>query len=310
MSINVTTSANGEALNELLTPLVLGATTIDRGLMRIVPNQQNSVALGIFDTLADKLEAPVDTPILGNDSMSKSEVIVTTGDQMWYDEFNPLRDFQEDWSYFWSSGRLTDAQAGLKIKQAILKTVTESVQNNIDKLIWSGDTASLDVWLQRMDGLIKLIEANLDVNVVTPAGVLTKANIIDVLEAMIDATPDQVLEMQSPKIIMSHRDKQIYFSAIRDATISKGINIMEGGVPTFAGIPIISCGIPKDHLVLTNATSGADSNLVGATWMWADTKGVKVERLQANSEVWFAKVLFKLGVNIVFGSQLTYYKPV
>ena len=309
MSINVTTSANGNALNELLTPLVLGATTIERGLMRMIPSQMNSVAIGKFNTALDKLEAPVETPITPNDSMTKGEVIITTGNQMWYDTFNPLRDFEDDWVHFWAQGRLTDAQANAKIQAAILKTVIESVQNNVDKLLWSGDTASLDIWLQRMDGFIKLIEAA-PVNVVLAAGAITSANIIDIMEAAIAATPDEVLEMQSPTFILSHRDKQIYFSALRDATISKGVNIMENGVPTFGGIPIVSCGIPKDHIVLTNTGTGSDSNLAGATWMDADMKGVKIDRLQANSELWFAKVLFKLGVNIMFPEQITYYKPV
>jgi hypothetical protein len=115
------------------------------------------------------------------------------------------------------------------------------------------------------------------------------------------------LEMQSPTFVMSHRDKQIYFAALRDTGISKGVNVTEAGVPTYGGIPIVSCGIPKDHLVLTNTGTGSDSNLAGATWMDADYRGVKIDRLQANSELWFAKVLFKFGVNIMFGSQLTYY---
>ena len=109
---------------------------------------------------------------------------------------------------------------------------------------------------------------------------------------------------------MSHRDKQIYFEATRDATISKGINIMDAGVPTFGGIPITSTGIPKDHLVLGNFSTGSDSNFQSATWMEADTKGLKIARLQEDSELWFAKVLFKFGVAIIYGEQLSYYKPV
>ena len=310
MSINVTTTANGTALNELLTPMVLGATTIDRGLMRIVLNQQDKVSLSRFTTALDKLEAPVDTPVTANDSMTKDEVTISLGDQMWYDTWNPIRDFETDWSYFYSTGQLTEAQAEPKIRTAIQETVIESVTNNLDNLIWNADTASLDTFLQRMDGLIKIIEANVDVNVVTNIGVIEKDNIFAIMDAVILATPDAVLESANPKFIMSHRDKQIYYSALRDAGISKGTNIQDAGVDSYAGIPIVSCGIPKDHIVFTVASTGKDSNLVGATWMDADYRGVKIDRLQANSELWFAKVLFKFGVNIVFGGELTYYAGV
>ena len=307
MSINVTTSANGTALNELLTPMILGATTLDRGLMRIVLNQQDKVALSRFTTALDKLEAPVDTPVTANDSMTKDEVVISVGDQMFYDTWNPLRDFEDDWSFFYSTGQLTDAQAEPKIRSAIQETIIESVTNNLDNLIWNADTASGNIWLQRMDGLIKLIEANVDVNTVTNVGVIEKSNIFEILDAMILATPDAVLESANPRIIMSHRDKQIYYSALRDAGISKGVNIQDAGVDFYGGFPVVSCGIPKDHVVFTVASTGKDSNLVGATWMDVDYRGVKIERLQANSELWFGKVLFKFGVNIVFGGELTYY---
>ena len=82
---------------------------------------------------------------------------------------------------------------------------------------------------------------------------------------------------------------------------------MDGDVPTFAGIPVHSTGISEDNLVLTVASAGTDSNLVGATWMYSDTRGVKVERLQANSELFFAKVLFKLGFQIVWGGDVVSY---
>ena len=309
-SVNVTTTANGFSLNEFAFLLILGATTIERGLMRVIPSVMDKVFVPRFRTDLDVLIAPEDTPSTLADAMHKDDVEIVVGDAMFYDRFNPLRDFQEDWTQFYATGRLTEAQAAPKIRAAIEKTVIESVQNGLENLIWNGDTASGDEWLNRFDGLIKIIEADGSVNLVTPAGVIDKTNIIDVLEGLIDATPDAVLEKSTPKIVLSHRDKYIYHEALRDATISKGINIQDGGVDRFAGIPMISTGIPKDHLVLGNVTSGNDSNFVAATWMEADSKGLKIDRLQADSELWFAKVLFKFGVNIIQGEELTYYKPV
>jgi len=306
-SVDNTVTASGIALSDIAYLMILGATTIERGLMRVIPSVMDKVHIPRFTAEKDKLVAPVDIPVVLADALFKTDITVTVGDMMFYDRFNPLRDFQEDWSQFYATGRLTDAQAAPKIRQAIEKTVIESVRNNLENLIWNGDKSSGSAFLSRFDGLIKIITADGKVNKVTPGAVITKANVIDLLEGMITATPDAVLEMSSPKIIMSHRDKYIYHEALRDATITKGINIQDGGVDRFAGIPIVSTGIPKNHLLLGNFSSGADSNLVGATWMEADSKGLKIDRLQSDSELWFAKALIKFGVNIVYGEQLTYY---
>lgn len=310
MSVNVTTSANGEALNGLITQFILGAQTIDQGLVRIVPNQMNTVALQRFQTALDQLVAPVPTPVTPNDSMTKDEVIVTTGDAMFYDEYNPLRDFEDDWRDNWSTGGLTEAQAAAQVRTAIMQTVTESVQDGVEKLTWQGDTLSADAWLNRTDGFEKLIEANGDVNTVANIGLVDKTNILEIMEAVKNgARPDLLASGRrgSLKFILSYVDFQHYMDALRDAGISKGINIMDGDVPTFAGIPVYQTGISASKICLTVASTGTDSNLVGATWMWSDTRGVKIERLQANSELFFAKVLFKLGFNVVYGSDISYY---
>jgi hypothetical protein len=63
-------------------------------------------------------------------------------------------------------------------------------------------------------------------------------------------------------------------------------------------------------MVFTKATSGNDSNLVGATWMQADYKAAKIERLQANSSEWFALMKFRFGVNYLYGDDIVFYQGV
>ena len=105
-SINVTTGSNGvNPLAGMYYPLVLGARTIDKGQMQVIQSQMNTVEVSRFSVALDKLEAPVATPVTANDSMTKDFVQIETGDFMFYDTFNSLRDFQEDWSYLWKPGQ-------------------------------------------------------------------------------------------------------------------------------------------------------------------------------------------------------------
>ena len=63
--IIVTSEANGWALNQLLFRLVLGATTIERGLVNVIPSVMDKVFINTFRADSDLFE-PVDTPTIGD----------------------------------------------------------------------------------------------------------------------------------------------------------------------------------------------------------------------------------------------------
>lgn len=302
-----TTNAGTLPIANLITVLILGALTIDRGLMRVVMNSQDKVELGTFDTDADLLVDRVETPSVSGDNMHKGKIIINQGDFMAYDEMNPMTQFDTDWRDYWATGKMTEAQVSPRIRRAILETYTPRVLENLEKLIWQGDTAGA-THLSFFDGFQKLLTASGTVNKVTDLTVaIDKSNIIGVLDAMIATAPDAVLEKGNVGFTMSHRDKQIYYSALRDASISKGTNLQDGGVDTYAGIKIVSCGIAKNKILLHNQSTGEDANLVGATWMSQDYNSLQIEKLQANSELWFVKVLAKFGVNMTNEAQMVYY---
>lgn len=298
---------------QLLIDMILGSPTLDKGLMRVVMNEAQNVDLERFRADNDKLIAPLDNPNAAAeaDMFHKSYVTITPGECMLWDKMNPKSTFSEtDWAKNWANGSWKWQQVAPHIKNAIMTTGARSIANNLETLIWQGDTTSGVAATDRFDGLEKIIEADGAVNNVTPAGAITKSNIIDILEALIDVTPDAVLEGSNPTIVMSHKDKQIYFSALRDTTITKGSEPWADGIPTFAGYKIISTGISKDKIVFTNVGTGNDSNLVGATWMSSDYTTPTIDKLDNYSEFWYFLAKFRFGVNIVWGKEISYYKPV
>ena len=288
-------------------PVVLGATTIDRGLMNVRPSYMDKVEIIKMDSSANSLHAPVSTPTTGVGDYSITNRLITTGNIMYFRMFNPLRDFQNEYEWQYSTGRQVDARLAAVTQTAIDELASNDIADGLENLIWNGDTTSGNAWLSRFDGLIKLLDADSDTNLnnVTFGAALTAANIIEKLEAMIAACPSAVLENLSIKFVVSHKDKQKLFEAYRDATITKGINIMDGGVPQIAGIPVVSCGIPENKVVLGVFNNGRDSQFQSATWMDQD-RGVVVDRIAANSEDFFIKALIKFGVNYVRGEQIVY----
>lgn len=290
-------------------PEVLGATTIDRGLINVRTSYMDKVELLKMDSSANSLHAPVSTPTTGVGDYSITNRQIVLGNIMYYRTFSPIRDFEQQYEWQYSTGSLLDARLAAVTQTAINELAAGDIGDGLENLIWNGDTTSGNAWLSRFDGLIKLLDADsdTDLNNVTFGAALTAANIIDKLEAMISSCPSAVLENLNIKFVVSHKDKQKLFEAYRDATITKGINIMDAGVPTLAGIPVVSCGMPENKALLGVFNNGRDGSLQAATWMDQD-RGIVVNRIAANSEDFFIKALMKFGVQYVRGSQIVYGK--
>ena len=289
---------------------VLGATTIDRGLVNVRPKYQDKVEIIRMSSSTNSLHAPVVTPTAGVGQFQITNRLITLGDAMYYREFSPIRDFENEYQWQYNRGKLTDAQLASITETAVKELATSDLADGVETLIWNGNTASTDPYLNRADGLIKLLDADSDsdINNVTFGAALSATNILDKFQDMIDACPAAVLEQLNIRFVVSYADLQKYYSAIRDSVITKGINIMDPGVARFAGIPIVSCGIPENKVVLGVFDGGQDGQLQAATWMNEDRSGLLVDRLQANSEMFFIKALFKWGINYRLGAEIVYGK--
>lgn len=308
MAITRSTSFVGTPVPQLITDLVLGAESIEKGIIHAFPDKRDKVYLNRFYTANHQLGARVATPVTAANAMTKDEKAITPGSLMFYDEFDP-RDFEGDWDFLWSQGASVSAEAAAALWSAIKDTVASSVNSDLEEGIWQGDTGSGNAWLAQFDGYLKLLDADVSVNTVTPAGAITAANVVAILEAMVAACPPEVQEKSSPAIIMSHADKYLYREAAR-ALDFKGTNIDAMIGDTFGGYPIVSTnGVPKNRVIMGNIGSGDTSNFKASTWMDSDRNNVKIERLQNNSDLFFVKVALDFGVNTVYGKEVVTYAP-
>ena len=306
MAITRSTSFVGTPIPQLLTDLVLGCESIEKGILHVFPDKRDKVYLNRFYTANHQLGARVPTPVTPADAMTKDEKVITPGNLMFYDEFDP-RDFEGDWEFLWSQSSSVSAEAAAALWQAINKTVASSVNSDLEEAIWQGDTGSGNAWLAEFDGYLKLIDADASVIDVSNAGVITSSNVISILEAVVAACPAAVQEMSSPAILMSHQDKYLYREAAR-ALDFKGTNIDGRIDDMFGGFPIVSThGIPKNRVLMSNIGSGDQSNFKASMWMDSDRNNVKIERLQNNSDLFFVKVAFDFGVNTVYGKEIVNY---
>lgn len=94
----------------------------------------------------------------------------------------------------------------------------------LETALWTGDTASVNVNLNKFDGLVKLIgtsavEANNTTYYGTPATSITAANVIAIVDALYKAIPAQVVAKDDTTIFLSQDVFRTYTIALKNANM-------------------------------------------------------------------------------------------
>lgn len=285
----------GTNIATILSLLVLGAETIQKGLLHTIPNKYDIIYMPTLNTAPNQLQDRVATPTTSADS-EYDERVIDPQDIMWYQEFNPAT-FEHVWQDFWPKGAMVNQIQDPKIQGAVTSTIRGSINTQLDAIIWQGDDTlgALDP-LRFFDGFLKTMSADVDVVKVVIAGPIDAANIQEILDDMITAMPPAVRVRKRPKFIMSHET----FDAFEQYTTSldfKGNSVYDGTQLRYRGYLIVPVGgMTETDIVFCDATPGPEGNLFAGTWLANDKDNFLISRLQANSELWFIKALFRYGV--------------
>lgn len=285
---------------------MFGSQTIEKGLVQVIPGKRNKVQLNRFYGAVNKITAAVATPVTAASALTKDEKVIQAAEIMFYDRFNP-KAFNIDDEFLQSIGASVTATAATVLLAAIQDRVTKIFNYDLDNLLWNGDTTSGNAWLSPIDGIVKLIDADAGVINVTPAGAVTSANVVAILEAVVAAIPEEVKQLGDATIVTTPAILEAYDVAARTLDF-KGANIYEAGKPMFAGYPIKTViHIPANRIFAYNAGNSDMNEIKMATWADSDRFNVKIDRLQADSDEFFIKVNAELGVNHVYGKQIVEY---
>ena len=307
MPITQSTSFIGTAVEELFGQLVLGAETIEKGLVHVFPDKRNKVHLNKFTLAGSVLTTRVATPTANAIDYVKDERIITPGSHEFFQTFDP-RDFGiADWRFLWPTGSDLESAPANELRRAILESTLDRVNEGIDTNMWQGDISAGTDPLQITQGFITIMAADVGVIDTTPA-VISAANAISVFEAILAAMPAAVRESSNPTLICDHATKYSLFEAQR-ALDFKGVNVTEGGIPTYGGFPVVSVGgMPASTVVFTNAGTSASSNLKMSTWMMSDRTNIQIEPKEAASDLWFVRFGFDFGVNYINSGEVVLHQ--
>ena len=274
-----------------------------------------------------KLKPYTATPGAQTSSTTLSNKDVNLGKFLAYEEFDPSI-FENHWHQSELSSNLLSRSLPATFSNYLGSWYTQVTFVPIETMIHLGSTTYSQITtgtaivggvnesLVHFDGIIKqaLNASTPALSVATPVA-LTSANIIAKMEAAkllmtttkggkaLIASGDRYKRL---KYIMSVVDAQKYEDALVNS-IYKNQNTTEKGINQYKGYEVVVVsGLPENTFYFCEATTDVKSNLHLAVSSM-DNISFKIDRLQANSELYFYKAIAKMGAGISKPQEFVIY---
>lgn len=316
MTVSDTTYA-GEVLEGFISLATTTFETLEKGCINILPGIKKKKTIPSVK-VTNFIQARKATPNHGGNVGIGARTLEPL-DFMGYLEFNP-RDLEAHWVAVQMNPKLLDAMLPRTVESAIIQEIFKLNKNYLDYAVWQSvyDAAAITTALSAglgdgdnnlifFDGLLKkMLDDATVIDVPLPVA-LTAANIISKFEEVKALVPEAVYKDPRFKFIVSDKTGRLYGDA-QKAQANKGVDVTSAGKMEFDGKPVVTIsGVPDDTIVACKASRDLGSNL----WMGVNAADedeyLKLARLQANSELYFIKMLYKIDVNHAYGEETVLY---
>ncbi len=304
---SVTTNFNGDLVEEIMVLASVQNETVAGGHINIetdIRKDRSLPRMQMSQIIQDRAATPVSSGLFTYDERK-----LTPKDWMVYVEFNP-NDFRAIWQTFQSTDPFVFSELPNDVQIVMVRLVLEGqngVNPYIGQAIWQGDIAAGTPPLDKFDGL--RVKAAADATVVDVVGTtLTAANIFAELQKVYDASRVEARRHPDYKIFIPDSAFELYTNALRDLT-NKSIDPTEEAPKLFRGKTLVNLvGMPDDTMTATVSNDDRSSNIHLGVGAIEDQNTLQIEKLQANSEKWFIKMLMDMDTQIMFGEDYVDYR--
>ena len=331
---------SGEVLEDLLVYTVQGCDTYEKGLIHIKPGVQKKFVLphiSLGKIIQDNLATPTSTQGKKSEGFNNYEIserYLEPEDFMVYLEFNP-RDYEQYWRPFQPEGPLVFRDLDPAVQAKMLHLLIDKKDQYINDAIWmsrkggvgsmvidspslatkpGGDSAAGP--MKYFNGfMVRVLEnvnsaaspnekASGQVVIAGSTELKTGQNVEDALYAMWLKCKKNLRKSKDLKFVMGWETWDLYDEYLTKKEVKYTDN-SRVNKRTFKGKEIVVIdGVPEHTIALGKFTNSQDSCLWMAVDYATDEDSVKVERLQANSEMYFFQMRMKMDVNIVLPSEI------
>ena len=328
----------GEVLNHILTYAIQENETYKEGLIHVKSGIQKRYALPLLQS-GQIIQDHQATPTTSVGEFNWTQRTLEPNDFMVYIEFNP-RDYEEYYKEFQPYKNLVFRELDPTVQAAMLQQVLKKKDAYIDHAIWCSATAETAAKvtpsvsgdtsiggddeagpMKYFDGAIARLLANGAAGVNTEdakggkfiaAGTGSFANgeaVEQEMRNMWRACPPKIRKTPGLTFLMDYNTWDMYDEWLTNHAY-KYVDNRSENERRFVGkrvLPLVS--LPDNTIILGKFTTDVDSNLWMGVDYASDENVLQVEKLQANSELWFMKMILKMDVNVVKPAEIVAHLP-
>jgi hypothetical protein len=295
----------GEVAAQFAVKAITGAATINGGHVYVKDGIKKKYTIPKWDAdYTTLIQDRAATPITKG-SFSVTGNVLDPQDYMIYVEFNP-RDFEDHWFATQLNDTLIDRRLPYTAESVTVQEVLKRHAKYLNKGIWQNKTTNSDIF-KYWDGFLYRMANDSDVLDVSTPITLTASNVAGELERGFQKIPEALRFDIGMKYFVSYKTFDLYRQFQQTTQTYKGVDVTQEGVMRFNGREIVPIpDFPDDTYIIAKGMASPESNLwVGMNSM--SDEGLKLAPLQANSELWFIKMLMKVDVNYGWGAEVVGY---
>lgn len=303
------TTYAGEAASTFIVKAITGNETVQGGHVYVKDGIKKSFTIPRWDAdyedfVQDRMATPVSKGTMNVDGRA-----ITPADYMIYTEFNP-RDYEAHWFATQLNPTLIDRTLPPTVESVVVQEVLKRHDKYMNKALWNSDTTLAAPSIYRYyNGFIKkaqLATGGTDNTPVVTATTLTATNIVTEFLKGWALIPNALKYDVSLKWFMNYNTYDL-FMQYQIAQTYKGRDVTQDGLDKFKGRQIVKIdNLPDNFYFIAKGMATPESNLwVGMNSV--DDAKLELRQLQANSELWFIKMLMKADVQIGWNAETVLY---
>ena len=195
------------------------------------------------------------------------------------------------------------------IDGALMEVVMGSQGEKVEQSIWQGDTAVWQDYLNKYDGLIKIIGAGSGVIAanaaayMTPVTSVTTSNILAVMDGIVAAIPEAILDKPDLRVFIGNGWSRKYQAALKAANLFH----FQSPANALGEFEIYGTGITAVPVPGLTGTDKAYAIRTSNMWLGMDLGGEEEELKVWYSEDYdtvFGRMKFKLGVQVGITTEI------
>lgn len=303
---------NGDFLGFLYLVLSIGNEIAEKGAARMLEGIAQKRALPKMSQTLNPMGAyTTGVPAADTVTTTYSERSLEPNKMTLYEEFIP--DDQLDlWEKWQPQGDLTNLRSNPEFLADVVAMYANGAGTQFAKLFWQGDkTLTTANPLGHLDGIITRLKADVNAIAVTPAGVITKANVADRLGEVWEAIPNKFMEDSRFLIMMNTEDYKL-LQLFNNDTKKTTVGVLSQGVESlFLNNRIVFFeGLTKDHIVAALVDPNSDeSNFFTGAYVGLEDENPNIDKVSNHSKTWATRIDWALDVNYREPSEIVFYEP-